>query len=77
MYRSAKESPMHNIVSMYLLYRVSCIIVANVSKRCVLSFTLHGFRLTPTCVLQFLVCAATKGENIQAKCVLKKLREVG
>jgi hypothetical protein len=38
----------------------------NVVCRLLLSMAL---RLTPTCVLQFLICAATKGEIVEAKCV--------
>jgi hypothetical protein len=60
---------MHNIVSMYLMYHVSSIIVVNLSKNCVLLFTFHGFLVTPTCVLQFLNLRSNKGGKVLAKSV--------
>jgi hypothetical protein len=80
MYRSAEGIPhaqyCNNVsfISLSCIYYVVNLYPVSSSKMylniCV-SFTLPGFRLTPTCVLQFLNLRSNEGGKIQAKCVLR------
>ncbi len=71
-----KESPMHNIVSMYLMYRASCIVTASVSKCCVSSFTLHGFLVDAHPCAAILNLRSNKGGKCRSKMCWKEVDKI-
>jgi hypothetical protein len=67
---------MHNIVSMYLMYRVSCIIIASVSKCCVSSFTLLGLLVDPHPCAAIYNLRSNKGGKCRSKMCWKEVGKI-